>query len=510
MALFGKLFKKKETSRPQEIASVEEVELQDAPFNLNDTLRDVANILSLDAQEKRISIVYRMKKNVPSAVIGDRYKLSRLLTDIIGNAIDFTDKREDVVVQISRNENNEEALELHFEVIDYGVGMDETVVEKRLMPMLTSDSPAGAFEIRGSGLQRARDIVHAMQGSIRLTSRPKKGTRVNFHLLLSAEDLTEKRHYRLPNKEGVGRSTLVVDNDIGSAKAVVPMLEYFRHDVTVGKTADLAFMESYDIVMVSSEYWSDELHADIQKLGEACPKIVMIESMIKHQDVEDRALEYVDWLIYKPFTQQFVFEMLVALYSDALGTEAEEETEAETETAEPAAEAAAPEAPVEETVPAVAEPAKTKVLSTVEAFLSGRALESRGAGEKNEHGVFCKSSHQFFVAADGLANCGNDYASFVEKLKEAIWKYVKADRVIIGMIDQGQLGEAAEYCSKMKQPLAELGVYKLACLADLLEEACREWRAEDITALANAIGFILKQTIASLDQFIEQSKYKIR
>ena len=80
----------------------------------------------------------------------------------------------------------------------------------------------------------------------------------------------------------------------------------------------------------------------------------------------------------------------------------------------------------------------------------------------------------------------------------------------MGMIDQGQLGEAAEYCSKMKQPLAELGVYKLACLADLLETACRERNAEDIDALTNAVGFILKQTIASLDQFIEQSKYKIR
>ncbi|MHC3994211.1 sensor histidine kinase [Thiomicrolovo sp. ZZH C-3] len=512
MALFGKLFKKKEPSRP-EVVPVEAVELQDAPFNLNDTLRDVANILSLDAQEKRISIVYRMKKNVPSAVIGDRYKLSRLLSDIIGNAIDFTDKREDVVVQISRNESNDEALELHFEVIDYGVGMDETVIEETMMPMLTSDMPAAAFEIRGSGLQRARDIVHAMQGSIRMSSRPKKGTRVNFHLLLSAEDLKEKRHYRLPNKEGVGRKTLVVDNDIGSAKAVVPMLEYFRHDVTVGKTADLAFMESYDIVMVSSEYWSDELYADIQKLGETCPKIVMIESMINHQEVEERALEYVDWLIYKPFTQQFVFEMLVALYSDALSTAPGElETPAdEAAPAEPIAEAAAPEerAPAqpapEEAAPA-AEPAKTKTVSVVEAFLNGTVI----SGEQNDRSVFCKSAHQFFVAADGLAHSGNDYAAFVEKLKEAIWKYVKADRVLMGMIDQGQLGEAAEYCAKMKHPLAELGVYKLACLADLLEAACRERNAEDIAALTNAVAFILKQSIASLDQFIEQSKYKIR
>ncbi|MEJ2501510.1 MAG: ATP-binding protein [Campylobacterales bacterium] len=162
MALFKKLFKKKTETTEEVVASPEPVELKSAPFNLNDTLRDVANILSLDAQEKRISIVYRMKKNVPSSVIGDRYKLSRLLTDLIGNAIDFTDKREDVVVQINRNEENEESVELHFEVIDYGIGIAEETVENEIMPMLTGDKAAAAYGMRGSGLQRARDIVHAM------------------------------------------------------------------------------------------------------------------------------------------------------------------------------------------------------------------------------------------------------------------------------------------------------------------------------------------------------------
>jgi len=502
LALFGKLFKKKQETKP-EVIPVKPVTLQNAPFNLNDTLRDVANILSLDAQEKRISIVYRMKKNVPSAVIGDRYKLSRLLTDIIGNAIDFTDKREDVVVQIARNEKNEEALELHFEVIDYGVGMEEAFVEETMMPMLTSDSPAGVFGIRGSGLQRARDIVHAMHGSIRMTSRPKKGTRVNFHILLSASDLKEKRHYRLPNRDGVELRTLVVDNDIGSAKAVVPMLEYFRHDVTLGNTADLAFMASYDIVMVSSEYWSDELYAEMKKLGAACPKIVMIESMIKHQEVEERALEYVDWLIYKPFTQQFVYEMLSALYADTVRAAAGKDAD------ETAPEATLPENTGTQRFPEAGF-AGPKLSATVEAFLSGRALDSRAEGEQNDYCIYCKSSHQFFVAADGLAHHGNDYTTFVEKLKEAIWKYVKADRVLMGMIDQGQLGEAADYCTKMKRALADLGVYKLACLGELLEEACRKRQPEDIAALTNAVGFMLKQTITSLDQFIEQSKYKIR
>ena len=493
MALFGKLFKKKADKSggmEESFAAPEPVVLKPAPFNLNDTLRDVANILSLDAQEKRISIVYRMKKNVPSQVIGDRYKLSRLLTDLIGNAIDYTDKREDVVVQIGRNEQNEESVELHFEVIDYGIGMEETTVEEVLMPMLTSDKPAGVFGIKGSGLQRARDIIHAMQGSIRVTGTPKNGCRFVFHIQIGAPDLKEKRHYRLPNTDGVGRKTLVIDNDMGSTKAVVPMLEYFRHDVTVGTIHDLEEMAAFDIVMLSSEYWDESVMRRMETLGDQRPKVVIIESMIKHHDIEENALDVADWMIYKPFTQQFVFEMLTALYSDALHN--------------------APE--VEETItkPAPKHDGVSGVSSYVDAFLNGTAMEHGHAEGKEAKSVCGKYAHQFFVATDGLERHRNDYAEFVERLKELIWKYVKADRVISGMIDQGSLEEAAAYCDQMKTVASDLGVYKLACVGELLENACREGHTKDVEALKKALSFVVTQTVSSLDQFIDQAKYKIR
>jgi hypothetical protein len=493
LALFGKLFKKKADKSDggeETFAAPEPVVLKPGPFNLNDTLRDVANILSLDAQEKRISIVYRMKKNVPSQVIGDRYKLSRLLTDLIGNAIDYTDKREDVVVQISRNENNEESLELHFEVIDYGIGVEEKAVAEVLMPMLTSDRPAAAFGIKGSGLQRARDIIHAMQGSIQVKSTPKKGSRFVFHIQIGAPDLKEKRHYRLPNTDGVGRKTLVVDNDMGSAKAVAPMLEYFRHDVTIGTLDDLAEIASYDIVMFSSEYWSDALRQRIEQLGDQRPKVVMIESMIQHHEIEENALDFADWLIYKPFTQQFVFEMLTALYSDAL------HNAPETEEA------------VKETAPRRDGIHETSVC--VEAFLNGTVMEHGHEEGKETASVCGRHAHQFFVATEGLQRHGNDYSDFVERLKELIWKYVKADRVVGGMIDQGNLEDAAAFCAQMKEVAEDLGVYKLACMGHLLETACREGHVKDIEALKKTLTFVVTQTVSSLDQFIDQAKYKIR
>lgn len=493
MALFGKLFKKADKSEPEKretpIQSPEPVVLKPAPFNLNDTLRDVANIVSMDAQERHISIVYRLQKDVPSKLIGDRYKLTRLLADLLSNAIDFTDKREDVVVQISRNAKNEEAMELHFEVIDYGVGIDPKLVSETLMPMLKGDEPAEVYGIQGKGLQRARDIVHAMQGSIRMTSEPKKGTRVSFYILLSAPDLKEKRHYRLPNKEGVGLKTLVVDDDMGSAKAIVPMLEYFRHEVTIGKPADLSGLEDYDLVMISSEYWNETLHQRMLDLGNSRPKIVMIGSMIAPHKIEDEALNFVDWLIYKPFTQQFVFEMLTALYTDALK--------------------ASPEAEETMEVSKVHADGITVVSERVEAFLNGAPIEQIPAAYNEGRCFCCKYAHQFFVATDGLERSNNDYAAFVEKLKEAIWKYGKADRVVAGKIDQGALAETAEYCERMKRVLADLGIYKIACLCDLLEAACNEGRTKDIEALKNVFSYVLTQTIASLDQFIDQAKYKI-
>ncbi len=499
MSLFGKLFKKS-SKEPVifEDERSEPVELKSIPFNLNDTLRDAANVLAYEAQSKNVSIIFRVKKNVPSKVIGDRYKLAKVLNEIIGNAIDFTDKSKDVIVQIERNEKNEESVELHFEVIDSGVGIDERAVEEILMPMLTSDKRARTFGIEGEGLERARDIIHAMRGSIQMKCHEKKGCRVSFFVQLGAKNLHEKRHYRLPSKAGVGLKSLVVDEDAGSAKALVPMLEYFRHKVTLGEIGDLHDVSGYDLVMVSSRYWSESLQKRFEELSPR-PKIVMIESMIQHHHVEDRALEYVDWLIYKPFTQQFVYEMLVALYSDTLShaSENEEEISEGKELQLSASKSEKSESGIE------------IATSAVEAFLNGGNIDEGGSDDEGRC-ICCKYSHQFFVAADGLQWCNNDYAEFVERLKEAIWKFVKADKVVVGMVQKGELEKTAEYCAKMKVPLAELGIYKLACLCNLLESACQERHTKDIEMLSKSFGYVLSQTISALDQFIEQAKYKIR
>lgn len=499
MSLLGKIFKKEKSderaSGEQEsfvakVSKNDDVELKPIPFNLNDTLRDVANILAMEAQDKRISIIYRLKNNVPSKLIGDRYKFARILTDLIGNAIDFTDKVQDVVVNLSRNEENNEYIELHGEIIDYGIGVDEATVKDVLVPMLRSNKPASHFGIDGEGLERSRDIIHAMQGSITINCTKSKGCKVSFHVRLEAPNMREKRHYRLPTRDGVGLYTLVIDDDVGSGQAVVSMLEYFRHRVTLAEIGALEDAASFDLLLISEKFWNDNVRATLKAMGIKRPKIVLIDNMMEQKHIDEAHLDTVEWLIYKPFTQQAVFEMLAALYTNALAHSPEVEEAAQSLKSAPK------------------EDGKSMLSPTVDAFLKGRTFEVENDDEDGCHP--CRHFHQFFIAADGLKHTDNDYTQFVETLRDTIWKYGKTDRLLASMIERGVQDEAIAHCAQMRERLKQVGIYRLACIADLLESAMRDERLLDRDALMKSLPFALTQTLASVDGFIEQAKYKLK
>lgn len=485
MGMFKKIFSGSQQDEDDYAAPARHVErqavkLKPTEFNFNDTLKDVANILTREALAKHVAIVYRVDKNVPSSVIGDRYKLATVLTSLIGNAIDFTEtKNEKVIVAVKRNPENNDALELHFEIIDHGIGISPEAVGELIMPMLRSDQPAGAFGIEGMGLERSRDIVHAMQGSIMMECEEGKGCKVKFHLMLSAKDLNEKRHYRLPSKAGVGLKTLIIDDDVGSANALKGMLEYFRHKVTVSHNHRLRGFEAYDLVIFSSHFYNKDTEQYLQQLHKEHEiKIVLIENMLQQRQDDREALHATDWLIFKPFTQQFVFDMLAALYDGQKQEEAQPSQEK-----------------------------KESAISTeVDNFLT-RGVISPLALHKGI--TKCqKNAHQFFVAADGLQECDNNYEEFIERLKEILWKYVKADRVVQRLNTEKNYDELITYCTEMKSTLSKLGIYRVSCLCDLIEHACNSNRPQDIQVLANASTYIIAQTITAIDQFLEESKFR--
>lgn len=493
MSLYSAIFgKKTETkSSGSDRTASGPVTLKQAKFNFNDVLRDVANILSEEAQKRGNDIIYKVDKTVPSKLIGDRYKLTAALTELLGNAVRYGKENGDVTVRFYRNEANEEAIELHTEVRNEGAGFDAEELNDKIRPMLESDEPASTFGLKGVGLENARGIVRAMQGNITIESDPGAGCQTAFFVLLGASNLKEKRHYRLPSVDGVGRRSLIVDDDDESAGALKGMLEYFRHEVTIVDMTSPKAAAQYDLVLVAEMLWND---AEMTQLAHSeiasKPFLVIIENMMNHVHQDASALSASDWLLYKPFTQQFVFEMLSALYPG----KAEEEAETSPENSE----SATPQVSAEEAT----------LAGAVESFLRG-GMMPRLTGESET--CFCdKNTHHYFVASAGLNAFGNDDSALADALQSFVLQYGKSDRAVYGMLEKKQFKEAMEQCAKIKTLAHRLGMFKLGCFSYLLETAIRSKSSAEAMKLIRAFTTELSQSVNAVNQFAEQVRQKHR
>lgn len=517
MSLFEKIFKgNKKKSRTEE-NTFSEIRLNRGYFNVNDVLKDVANILMHDARSKRISIIYRLNKNVPSRLLGDRYKLSNALVELIGNAIDFTDGKHDVIVEIHRNEKNDERNEIHFTITDRGVGMEQSLVDTVLRPMLNSDDPAEAFGIGGNGLQHARDIIHAMHGSIFMKCKVSEGCRVSFYVNFEFEHTNDRRQYHLDSIDGVGLNTLVIDDDTGSARAAKAYLEYFRHAVTLGKLDDLIDAAEYDLVMLSSFYWSRDVKKMLLSLKKNGTNFVLIENTVLHERVDRHALDAVQAIVLKPYTQQGLYEMLNGLYGKQPSESENFEvgvvsTISQMSSDKPATENVDDNASDAEVgTPVQKGQVRKNVALTPEtvSFLYGKPVDLTQNRINPEILGCLKLSQEIMVASDGLAACDDNIERYVDQLKELIWKYVKADRVIYTMLHEQRHDKVQAYCQKMKQDFRSAGLYRMYCLCVLLEKSCTKKEEADIVELGNIFSFTLDATIKTIDEFVEYSKYKL-
>ncbi|HHD72926.1 MAG TPA: hypothetical protein ENL02_03335 [Epsilonproteobacteria bacterium] len=245
-------------------------------------------------------------------------------------------------------------------------------------------------------------------------------------------------------------------------------------------------------------------------------KFALIENTVLHEQVEQDALNNVDWLLLKPYTQQGIFEMLNGLYAHQATQADSIESDDEIETIRLEEVPAAFGNSVDERVLEESADAKKASMSehrllspeTIN-FLYGKPLDINPNELSRELFGCLKLSQEIMMASDGLAQCKNNIEEYVDKLKEIIWKYVKADRIVHTMLREHQQEKVKEYCSKMKQDFQSAGLYRMYCLCVLLEKSCMKQQENDIAELANIFSFTLDTTIKTIDEFVEHAKYKL-
>ncbi|OTG71969.1 hybrid sensor histidine kinase/response regulator [Acinetobacter sp. ANC 4169] len=151
------------------------LELETAPFDLEEAIFDVMDMLSPLAAQKHIDMAFYYADNVPTQVIGDALRFKQILTNLISNAIKFTPDGEIIVRARMEHDDIGQCL-LHFSVQDSGIGLSGTDRKKLFESFSQGDaSVTRQFGGTGLGLAISKQLVHLMQGQIGFEDNQERG-----------------------------------------------------------------------------------------------------------------------------------------------------------------------------------------------------------------------------------------------------------------------------------------------------------------------------------------------
>ena len=187
------------------------VELEQIPFDLRCTLEETIKLFAPQAQSKSLEISALIDDDVPSQVIGDPTRLRQVLSNLLGNAIKFTEQGE-VSLRARVQTLEDERCALHLTLSDTGIGIGPEAQARIFDSFSQADgSTTRHYGGTGLGLTLSREIVTSMGGEIWLESEPGQGSHFHFTVPLQiAESVSDDF---VPNPVLAGLRALIVDDN---------------------------------------------------------------------------------------------------------------------------------------------------------------------------------------------------------------------------------------------------------------------------------------------------------
>ncbi len=230
--------------------------IEPVPFDVHRVVEDVGDLLMPKVQDKRLELALRYGPGVPRHVVGDQGRIRQILTNLVGNAVKFTE-RGHVLVEVTCEPTAQGTAQLRFEVRDTGIGIPDDKLNQVFEKFMQADSSTTRrFGGTGLGLAISRQLVRLMGGTIGVTSKRDQGSSFWFTLPLPELVSDEPRHL---GPFPASRRVLVVD-DVELARRI--LTEQVEHlgpsvDAVDGGAAALARLraaaaagQTYDAVLL--------------------------------------------------------------------------------------------------------------------------------------------------------------------------------------------------------------------------------------------------------------------
>ena len=223
--------------------------LDEASFDLSETVEDVASLISSRAAEKDIELIVRIDPALPSRVIGDMGRLRQIITNLAGNAIKFTETGH-VLIELTGEVNASDRLDLTIRVLDTGIGIPpeklEAVFEKFSQ---VDNSSTRRHEGTGLGLAITSRLVALMHGTISAESKKGEGSVFTMEVSLPV-DHNHELPARIAPVDVTGARVLAIDDNPVNRAILIEQLSAWGFDAC----AAVSGQEGLDVLAAAEQF----------------------------------------------------------------------------------------------------------------------------------------------------------------------------------------------------------------------------------------------------------------
>ncbi len=235
------------------------LELMQKPFNLRRLLVDLVSLFEIETERRNIELQLTYPDDVPENFLGDPVRLRQVLSNLVGNAVKFTEEG-GVWIEVRCTRVGDSFADLSLEIKDSGIGIEKQKLQDVFGHFYQVDNNVQhSYGGTGLGLSISRQLIELMDGRMMLTSQYGVGTTASIDLSLPLVDESETvkgEKLSVDNYRSRARVLIVEDNDI-NALALMHMLVDFGCDVEIVgdglqavkylemTTVDLVFMDRH-------------------------------------------------------------------------------------------------------------------------------------------------------------------------------------------------------------------------------------------------------------------------
>jgi signal transduction histidine kinase/CheY-like chemotaxis protein/HPt (histidine-containing phosphotransfer) domain-containing protein len=301
------------------------IEIEATDFQLDRAMEKVATMVGHLVAEKRLELVFDISSTIPQALVGDSLRLEQILTNLVSNAVKFTESGM-VLLRVEQLENIGTQVKLKFSVCDTGIGMTPEQQQRLFQAFTQADgTTTRKYGGTGLGLTIAKRLVELMGGSIWVESLHGVGSTFSFTAWFRCGEGMVQRS--LPDRI-TGLRVLIVDDNAAARRVLAghcASLPLEVDEVASGHEAALAVKRAermgraYGLVLLD---WAMPQLNGIETArmikcdaGLATPPAIVMVTAFGGEDLMARAGAVpLDGFLIKPVSASTLVDTLVELY----------------------------------------------------------------------------------------------------------------------------------------------------------------------------------------------------